>query len=180
MSSWIDIGILVVLICMNGAFAMSEVALIASRRARLQRMAEDNTPGAKRAADLNADPNRALSTIQVGITSIGLLSGIFGESALAKPVAEWLMTLGVGKETASALGIGLVVVLLTYFSIVLGELVPKRVGLTDPERLACRVSPILNALSVIAAPFVKLLSSSTSGILKLLRVDTSRQSQVTE
>ena len=180
MSSWIDIGILVILLGMNGAFAMSEVALIASRRARLQRMTQDNTPGAKRAADLNADPNRALSTIQVGITSIGLLSGIFGESALAQPVAEWLMTLGVGRETASACGIVLVVVLLTYFSIVLGELVPKRVGQTDPERLACRVSPILHALSVLAAPFVKLLSVSTSGILKLLRVDTSRQAQVTE
>ena len=86
MSSWFDILILVILIGMNGAFALSEVALITSRRARLQHMDEESVPGARRAMDMNADPNRALSTIQVGITSIGLLSGIFGESALAKPV----------------------------------------------------------------------------------------------
>ena len=121
MSSWFDILILVILIGMNGAFALSEVALITSRRARLQHMDEESVPGARRAMDMNADPNRALSTIQVGITSIGLLSGIFGESALAKPVAEWLVSLGMGEETASAVGITLVVVLLTYFSIVMGE-----------------------------------------------------------
>lgn len=104
MSSWFDILILVILIGMNGAFALSEVALITSRRARLQHMDEESVPGARRAMDMNADPNRALSTIQVGITSIGLLSGIFGESALAKPVAEWLVSLGMGEETASAVG----------------------------------------------------------------------------
>ena len=133
MSSWFDILILVILIGMNGAFALSEVALITSRRARLQHMDEESVPGARRAMDMNADPNRALSTIQVGITSIGLLSGIFGESALAKPVAEWLVSLGMGEETASAVGITLVVVLLTYFSIVMGELVPKRIGLANAE-----------------------------------------------
>ena len=180
MSSWFDILILVILIGMNGAFALSEVALITSRRARLQHMDEESVPGARRAMDMNADPNRALSTIQVGITSIGLLSGIFGESALAKPVAEWLVSLGMGEETASAVGITLVVVLLTYFSIVMGELVPKRIGQMAPERLACRVSPVLHMLSLAAAPFVKLLSLSTASILRLMRVDTRSQNAVTE
>ncbi len=180
MSGWIDVCILILLIGMNGVFALSEVALITSRRVKLQTMAEEKTPGAERAVAMNADPNRALSTIQVGITSIGVLSGIFGESALAQPVSEWLQTLGMHRETASAVGIVLVVVVITYFSIVLGELVPKRVGQIAPEQLACRVSPILYRLSVIAAPFVKLLSVSTAGILRLLRIDTSRQSAVTE
>ncbi len=180
MSSWFDVFILVILIGLNGMFALSEVALITSRRARLQHLSEDDVPGAKRAMEMNADPNRALSTIQVGITSIGLLSGIFGEAALAKPVAEWLVSLGMNESTASALGTGLVVVLLTYFAIVLGELVPKRIGQMTPETLACRFSPILYTLSIVAAPFVKLLSYSTSAILRWLRIDTNSQAPVTE
>lgn len=176
----LDIVVLVILIALNGVLAMSEVALIASRRARLQNMEEDGYPGASRAKEMNADPNRALSTIQVGITSVGLLSGIFGESALAQPVALWLQTLGVGAETASIVSIVGVVVLLTYFSIVLGELVPKRIGQLSPESLACRVSPWLYRLSVIATPFVKLLSESTSLILRILHVNTSKQVAVTE
>ena len=176
----LDIVVLVVLIGLNGVLAMSEVALIASRRARLQNMEEEGYPGAARAKDMNADPNRALSTIQVGITSVGLLSGIFGESALAKPVSMWLQSLGVGAETASIVSLVAVVMLLTYFSIVLGELVPKRIGQLSPEALACRVSPWLYRLSVIATPFVKLLSESTSLILRALHINTSKQSAVTE
>ena len=159
MSSWFDILILVILIGMNGAFALSEVALITSRRARLQHMDEESVPGARRA-------------IQVGITSIGLLSGIFGESALAKPVAEWLVSLGMGEETASAVGITLVVVLLTYFSIVMGELVPKRIGQMAPERLACRVSPVLHMLSLAAAPLID--EGEESGVIETVERDMVR------
>lgn len=105
--------------------------------------------------DMNADPNRALSTIQVGITSIGLLSGIFGESALCQARGRMARLARHGRgDSLGRRGITLVVVLLTYFSIVMGELVPKRIGQMAPERLACRVSPVLHMLSLAAAPFV--------------------------
>lgn len=180
MSGWFDVVVLFLLIGLNGWFALSEIALVTSRRVRLQVMEEERTQGASRAIALNADPTRALSTIQVGITSIGILSGIVGESALARPVAEWLKTLGLSAETASALGIVLVVVLVTYFSIVLGELVPKRIGQLAPERIACRVSGPIYMLSVAAAPFVHLLSMSTGRMLRLLGVREEQGASVTE
>ena len=177
MSSWFDILILVILIGMNGAFALSEVALITSRRARLQHMDEESVPGARRAMDMNADPNRALSTIQVGITSIGLLSGIFGESALAKPVAEWLVSLGMGEETASAVGITLVVVLLTYFSIVMGELVPKRIGLANAEGVSKQVVGPLSFFQKIARPLVWLTGACSDGLARILRIKSADDRQ---
>lgn len=180
MSSWLDVALLIVLVLLNGAFAMSEIALVTSRRARLQRMAEDGTAGAARARELNEDPNRALSTIQVGITSIGILSGIVGESALAGPMEAALVGLGCSPETAKAIGLVVVVVLITYFSIVLGELVPKRIGQLSPESIACRVANPIHLLSVVAAPFVKLLSSSTHLLLTRMGVRESQGSQVTE
>ncbi len=180
MSNWMDVAILAFLICCNGVFAMSEIALVTSRRARLQHMEEEGTAGAARALELNAEPTRALSTIQVGITSIGILSGIVGESALAQPVAQWLETLGLGHETASACGIVLVVVLVTYFSIVFGELVPKRIGQMNPERLASRVASPIHGLSIVAAPFVKLLSVSTESLLKALGFNKAQDEGVTE
>ena len=180
MSSSIDVLLLLILILLNGVFAMSEISLVASRRARLQLLAEEKTTGANRAQELNADPTRALSTIQVGITSIGILSGIVGESALAKPMAEVLMGFGVNEETAHVIGVVLVVVLITYFSIVLGELVPKRIGQMSPERIACRIAPPIHLLSVIAAPFVKLLSVSTTVILSRLGIKDTGEATVTE
>lgn len=180
MSSWLDVALLVTLVFLNGIFAMSEIALVTSRRARLQRMAEERAAGAERARELNEDPNRALSTIQVGITSIGILSGIVGESALARPMEALLTGLGLSPETAKAIGLFVVVVLITYFSIVLGELVPKRIGQLSPERIACRVAPPIHYLSVAAAPFVKLLSSSTHLLLKRLGIKETQGSSVTE
>lgn len=180
MSSWFDVLLLFVLIGLNGIFAMSEISLVTSRKARLQMLEEDGDSRASRAKELNEDPTRALSTIQVGITSIGILSGIVGESALAAPVASFLEGLGVGPGTASAAGTILVVVLVTYFSIVLGELVPKRIGQLSPEKLACRVANPIHYLSVAAAPFVKLLSFSTEAILKVFKVDSSKEESVTE
>ena len=120
MSSWLDVALLAVLIVLNGVFAMSEISLVTSRRARLQRLIDDKVAGAERARELNADPNRALSTIQVGITSIGILSGIVGESALARPMEAFLVMVGLSPETAKAIGLFVVVVLITYFSIVMG------------------------------------------------------------
>ncbi|WP_297612188.1 hemolysin family protein [uncultured Sutterella sp.] len=180
MSSSLDILILLILILLNGVFAMSEISLVTSRRARLARMAEEKATGAARAQELNADPTRALSTIQVGITSIGILSGIVGESALAQPMAALLISFGMSPESAKAIGVVIVVVLITYFSIVLGELVPKRIGQMSPERIACRIAPPIHFLSVIAAPFVKLLSFSTKWLLERFGVKDTGTSQVTE
>ena len=167
MSSWVDVLVLAFLFFMNGVFAMSEIALVTSRRARLQVMSEDGDKRADTALKLQSDPTWALSTIQVGITSIGILSGIVGESALAKPLADFLMGFGISPETSKLIGIVTVVVLVTYFSIVFGELVPKRLGQVNPETVACRVSGSLKLLSVVMSPFVKLLSVSTEGMLKL-------------
>ena len=180
MSSWFDVFLLLALIGLNGLYALSEIALVTSRRARLQHMENEQVPGAARARELNAEPTRALSTIQVGITSIGILSGIVGESALARPVADFLTDLGMSRETASGVGIVLVVVLVTYFSIVLGELVPKRIGQFYPERLACRAAGPIHALSLVAAPFVKLLSLSTETILRRLGIRENPDAGVTE
>lgn len=180
MGSWFDVLMLFALIVFNGVFSMSEIALVTSRKARLQIMAEDGNKGAERAAKLQADPTWALSTIQVGITSIGILSGIVGESALAGPAAEILTSWGVSPETAKVLGVTLVVVFVTYFSIVLGELVPKRLGQSWPETLACVVSRPLHLLSLLMSPFVKLLSLSTKFVLHVLRLDKGDEAGVTQ
>ena len=180
MSSWIDVFFLVLLVLLNGLFAMSEIALITSRRARLQQFKENKTPGAQRAMDLNDDPTKALSTIQVGITSIGILLGIVGESALAGPVSDFLVVVGLGRDTANVVSVVLVVILVTYFSIVVGELVPKRLGQLAPEKIACRVASPIYILSWIAAPFVRLLSSSTRLFLRLFGLRGDEREQVTE
>lgn len=180
MYSWFDVLLLLGLIFLNGLFAMSEIALVASRRARLQVRLEDGDKRADTALKLQSNPTWALSTIQVGITSIGILSGIVGESALAAPVAEFLVGLGVNADAAKGVGLALVVVLVTYFSIVLGELVPKRLGQVNPEGVACRVSGTLKVLSLVMSPFVKLLSASTEGLLKLFGQAGKGEASVTE
>ncbi len=181
MDNWFNVLCLLALILLNGVFAMSEIALVTSRKARLQIKIDDGNSGAKVALKLNEEPTRALSAIQVGITSIGILSGIVGEAALATPVAAWLNDeFGVEINTARAVGLILVVVLVTYFSIVLGELVPKRLGQMNPEGVACRIAPPINFLAVLMAPFVKLLSVSTDLLLKLTGKQNVEENAVTE
>lgn len=180
MSSWLDILLLFLLICLNGVFSMSEIALVTSRKARLQVLSENGNKGAQTAMRLQADPTWALSTIQVGITSIGILSGIVGEAALAGPMSEVLVSWGVPVDTAKVLGVVTVVVFVTYFSIVLGELVPKRLGQSSPEPISSRVARPLNLLSTIMSPFVKLLSVSTKFILKVLGLADQKEGGVTE
>lgn len=175
-----DVFILVVLVVFNGVFAMSEIALITAKRARLQKAAEAGDAGARAALSLGSDPNRFLSTLQVGITSIGVLSGVFGESALAVPLALYLVGLGITESTADILATGLVVVLITYVSIVLGELVPKRLGQSNPEMIARIVSRPIAGLAILTRPFVKLLSGSTRAVLGVLGVKERTQSEVTE
>ena len=175
-----EILILAALILLNGAFALSEIALVTSRRARLQVRVDDGDRAAACALRLNEDPTRFLSAIQIGITSIGVLNGIVGEAALAEPLAAWLVKLGVPGEYARYGATGIVVVLITYFTIVVGELVPKRLGQTHPEALARVVARPIDWLAIAAKPFVRLLSVSTQALLRVLGVRNHGNAQVTE
>lgn len=175
-----EIAILIALIMLNGVFAMSEIALVTARKTRLQKLIDEGDSGAAAAVKLGEDPTRFLSTIQIGITSIGVLNGIVGEAALAGPLAEWMLTLGMRADYAGYLSTGLVVVLITYFSIVVGELVPKRIGQSHPELLARIISRPINFLAVATKPFVLLLSASTRALLRLLGVKENSGSPVTE
>lgn len=162
-----EILILALLILINGAFAMSEIALVAARRGRLARLAEDGDSAAAVAIELGAEPTKFLSTVQIGITSIGILNGIVGESALAAPFALWLQGAGLEQRTSEIGATALVVIVITYFSIVAGELVPKRIAQLNPERIARLVARPMRALALITRPFVQLLSLSTSFVLRL-------------
>ena len=176
-----EIAVLAALILLNGLFAMSEIALVTSRRARLQALVDGGDAGAAAAMALNEQPTRFLSTIQVGITSIGVLSGIVGEAALAAPLATWLESFHlIEPQSARYLATGLVVVLVTYFAIVFGELVPKRLGQMSPEKIARLVSRPIRGLAAVANPFVKLLSASTDVLLRLLGARTTADNAVTE
>ncbi len=175
-----EIAILFALILLNGLFAMSEIALVTARKARLQMMIDEGDSGAAAAVKLGEDPTRFLSTIQIGITSIGVLNGIVGEAALAAPLAAWLASLGVPPPYGGYAATGLVVVLITYFSIVVGELVPKRIGQSHPETFARLVSRPINFLALATKPFVILLSTSTRTLLRLLGVKETSGSPVTE
>ena len=175
-----EIAILFALILLNGLFAMSEIALVTARKARLQKLIDEGDSGAAAAVKLGEDPTRFLSTIQIGITSIGVLNGIVGEAALAGPLALWLEALGVPMPFGSYAATGLVVVLITYFSIVVGELVPKRIGQSYPETFARLVARPINLLALATKPFVLLLSTSTRTLLRLLGVKETSGSPVTE
>jgi putative hemolysin len=175
-----EIIILLSLIVLNGLFAMSEISLVTARRARLQKLIDDGNGGAAAAAKLGEDPTRFLSTIQIGITSIGVLNGIVGEAALAAPLAQWLTSTGISTNYANYGATILVVVTITYFSIVVGELVPKRIGQSHPETLACLVARPINWLAMATKPFVVLLSVSTRTLLRMLGVHADTSSAVTE
>jgi putative hemolysin len=164
--------LIVFLTLLNGVFAMSELALAASRKARLTAMAESGDGGAQAALTLLANPNQFLSTVQVGITSIGVLNGIVGEAAFSPGVAQWLQGLGVSEKASDISATALVVTLITFTTIIFGELVPKRIGQIYPEPVARWVSRPMLWLATATKPFVKLLSATTQGVLKLLRIRT--------
>ena len=175
-----DVAILLALILLNGAFAMSEIALVAARKSRLQPLTEDGDAGALAALRLHRQPTQFLSTIQIGITSIGILNGIVGEAAFAPVLAEWLRARGLESRFAHYASTAAVVVLITYFSIVLGELVPKRLGQLDPEAVARRVARPMELLARFARPFVNLLAGSTRLVLRVLGVKDQQARPVTE
>ena len=177
-----EILFLFVLILLNGIFAMSEIALVTARKARLQRYIDEGDRGAIAAAQVGQEPTQLLSTIQIGITSISILNGIVGESVLAEPFARWLQANFVQLDPTMAryLATGLVVVGITYFSIVLGELVPKRLGQINPEAVARAVARPMLWLAAATKPFVKLLAGSTNLVLRLFGAHQSTAPAVTE
>lgn len=168
------------LILLNGLFAMSEIAIVTAKRTRLSAMAAGGRRSAQAALALAENPTQFLSTVQIGITSIGIMSGIWGESVLAAPFADWLESIGVPLSYSDNLATGLVVVTVTYLSIVLGELIPKRIGQVSAETIACIMSRPMQALAVAVKPFVVVLSHSTNLAMRLLRQDRSHGDNVTE
>ena len=175
-----DILLIVFLTLLNGAFAMSELALASSRKARLAAMAEAGDKGSITALKLLENPTQFLSSVQVGITSIGMLNGIVGEAAFSGKLALWLQTFGMAGTTANVTATAVVVVVITFITIVFGELVPKRIGQLYPETVSRWVSRPMAFVAKAAKPFVWLLTQTTQGMLKLLRVDTNAVQHVTE
>jgi putative hemolysin len=176
-----DVALLLFLILLNALFAMSEMALTASRKARLQVMVEAGDSGARHAMALHDDPTKFLSVVQVGITSIGILNGIVGDAAFSAPLSRWLHeTFPLQARGADITATALVVVCITFLTIIFGELVPKRLGLMYPETIARFVARPMEWLSLIARPFVKLLSWCTEATLKLLGVRGGPDRSVTE
>lgn len=175
-----DILLIVFLTLVNGAFAMSELALASSRKARLAAMAEAGDKGSITALKLLENPTQFLSSVQVGITSIGMLNGIVGEAAFSGGVAAWLMGWGLSEGSAQGAATGIVVVVITFVTIVFGELVPKRIGQLYPETVSRWVSRPMAFVAQAAKPFVWLLTHTTQGTLKLLRIDTNAVQHVTE
>jgi putative hemolysin len=175
-----EILILIGLSVLNGVFAMSEIALVTARKARLKRLASEGDNAATTALELGGDPTDLMSTVQIGITSIGLLNGIVGEAVLAAPLALWLRSLGVAAASASIGATAVVVLVVTYISIVIGELVPKRLGQIAPEPIARLVARPMRVLAVATRPFVALLSLSTRFVLRLMGVNQNAEHGVTQ
>ena len=175
-----DVILIVFLTLLNGVFAMSEMALASSRKARLAALEETGDKGASTALQLLEQPTQFLSTVQVGITSIGMLNGIVGEAAFSSSLGRWLQTQGMTEAAASVTATALVVTAITFITIIFGELVPKRIGQMYPEAVARWVARPMATLARMAGPFVKLLSLSTQGVLRLMRISNQRGQEVTE
>lgn len=176
-----DLLILIALIALNGVFAMSELAVVSARRARLQMMADKGNPGARAAIRLQDDPSRFLSTVQIGITLVGIIAGAYGATALAEDVqpliVKWAPSLA---GNASIIAYTLVIVATTYLSLIIGELVPKRIALSAPETFASIVAPPMAMLSRITFPIVFILRGSTNLLLAILGLGKMKSDGVTE
>jgi putative hemolysin len=164
----LELGIVTVLIVINGLLAMSELAIVSSRPARLAALVEKGVSGSRRALALASDPGKFLSTVQIGITLVGVLSGAFSGATLGARVSAWLAGAGLSQGVADAVGVGAVVTLITYASLIVGELVPKQIALRDPEAVAVKVAPAMVVLAKISSPLVWVLDRSGKGLLWLL------------
>jgi len=180
LSSALEIAVVLLLILLNGVFALSELAVISSRKARLRQMANEGRRGAATALALAEEPHTFLSTVQIGITLIGVLAGAFGGATISGAVAERLAQVERLAPYAHALSLALVVGSITYLSLLLGELVPKRLALQNPERVAAAVAPPMQALSRVARPLVSVLTASSNLVLRVLGVHPSQEPPVTE
>jgi putative hemolysin len=176
----LEILIVLVLTLLNGLLAMSELAIVSSRPARLRVLADRGNRGAETALRLAEDPGRFLSSVQIGITLVGVLSGAVSGATLGARLADALLAMGVSETLAQPLGVGGVVVVITYLSLIVGELVPKQIALSAPEAVAARVAPLMQGISVAAAPLVWLLDRSGKAVLFLLGQSGQKDSSVTD
>ncbi len=175
-----DLVLVFALILVNGFFAMSELAIVSARRARLQNRANMGSRGARVVLELSDDPTRFLSTVQIGITLIGILAGAFSGATIAEHFATSLIENGVRQDIAELVSIGVVVIVLTFVSLVIGELVPKRLALTHPDAIASRVAPAIELVARMTHPVVALLRFSTEGILRVLGMRSEHRAGVTD
>ena len=177
---YIEIAIVVALVLVNGLLSMSELAIVSSRPARLKAMIDRGVAGAAKALELGADPGRFLSSVQIGITLVGVLSGAFSGATLGERLANTLAGAGLAERYADPAGVGIVVAIITYGSLIIGELVPKQIALRNPERVAARAAPFMAVLAKIAAPLVFLLDISGRFVLWLLGQRAEGEEKVTD
>lgn len=177
----LELLIVLALVLTNGLFAMAEIAVISVRKTRLQELVNQGNAKAQIALELSNSPNRFLSTVQVGITLIGILAGAFGGATLSQTLTQYVALVPLLAQWSQAIALGTVVVGITYLSLIIGELVPKRLGLNNPEQIAIAVAKPMSVLSAIAAPIVHLLSTSTEAIVRLMGIEqTTAEPLVTE
>ncbi|CAM3410755.1 hemolysin family protein [Aequorivita lipolytica] len=172
--------IIFLLILMNGIFAMSEIAMVSSRKSRLETAAKRGDKTAKKALELSQNPGKFLSTVQIGITLIGILTGIYSGEKIEDDLVNYLNNFGLLRQYSETIAVTIIVVTLTFFSLVLGELVPKRIGLTMPEKISKLLSFPMYYISVIAAPFIWLLTFTSDAIIKLFQIKPTLEGRVTE
>jgi len=177
---FVEIAILLLLIFFNGFMAMSELAVVSARPARLKARSDDGDRGAARALELSSDPGRFLSTVQIGITLVGVLSGAFSGATIGVRLSAWLAEIGLAASIANPLGVGIVVALITYVSLVVGELVPKQLALKHAEAVAAAVAPFMAMLAKVALPLVWLLDISGRGLLALIGQSSEEANRVTD
>lgn len=177
---YLELAIVLILVLINGLLAMAELAVVSSRRARLQAMVTRGVVGSRRALALAEDPGKFLSTVQIGITLVGVLSGAFSGATLGLRLGQWLLSMAVPAVVAEPLGVGLVVTAITYVSLIIGELVPKQIALRQPEKIAVRVAPAMTMLARIGSPLVWLLSVSGRLLLRALGHRPQETPQVTD
>ncbi len=176
----LEVIIIFVLLLANAVLALAEIAIVSARKARLKPLADEGNVGAQAALDLANEPSQFLSTVQIGITLVGILAGAFGGATLSASLAALLIPIPFLAPYAEQIAFVIIVIIITYFSLVIGELVPKRLALTNPEQFAIAVAPAMRVLSKFTAPFVRLLSFSTETILRVLRVPLTNEQTVTE
>ena len=176
---WFDIIIILALVLLNGVLSMSELAIVSSREARLKAMAKSGSSGAQCALDLAANPGRFLSTVQIGITLVGILAGAYSGATLGKPVGERIALLGFDPETAQTIGFAIVIILTTFASVVVGELVPKQLALRSPEPIAAIMSRPMRWLSALTGPIVWSLDRTSWLIFKLIGLNRESENTVT-